>query len=90
MTVTMNITVLWDVTPYRLVDFLKTFGYVRVAPQEKQLMFNLNLLETKVRVMLRPTVSRPVNLGVNSHLGDKTRFLLLSDGCGYVNEGRLL
>jgi hypothetical protein len=28
--------------------------------------------------MLRPTVSRPVYLGVKPHLGPKTRFLLLS------------
>jgi hypothetical protein len=31
----------------------------------------------------RPT--RPVCLGVKPHLGSKTRFLLLSDSCGFVD-----
>jgi hypothetical protein len=35
--------------------------------------------------MLLPTVSRPVSLRVNPHLGPKTRFLLLSDSCGFVD-----
>jgi hypothetical protein len=34
--------------------------------------------------MLRLTVSRPVCLGVKSHLGPKPRFLLLSDSCGFL------
>jgi hypothetical protein len=38
--------------------------------------------------MLRPTVFRPVFLGVKPHLGPKSRFLLLSDSCGFVNVGR--
>jgi hypothetical protein len=37
--------------------------------------------------MLRPTVSRPVYLGVKPHLGPKIRFLLLSDSCGFVHVG---
>jgi hypothetical protein len=34
--------------------------------------------KTQVEVTLRPTVSRPVYLGVTPHLGLKTRLLLLS------------
>jgi hypothetical protein len=41
----------------------------------------------RVKVILRPTVSRPVCLGVKPHLGPKTRFLLLSDSCGLVDVG---
>jgi hypothetical protein len=44
----------------------------------------------KVKVMFRPTVSRPVYLGVKPHLRPKTKFLLLSDICGFVHVGRLL
>jgi hypothetical protein len=40
--------------------------------------------------MLRPTVSRPVCPGVKPHLRPKTRFLLLSDSCGFVDVGRPL
>jgi hypothetical protein len=40
--------------------------------------------------MLRPTVSRPVCLGVSIHLGLTTRFLFLSDRCGFVDVGRSL
>jgi hypothetical protein len=32
----------------------------------------------RIKVTLRPTVNRPVYLGVKPHLGPKTRFLLLS------------
>jgi hypothetical protein len=39
--------------------------------------------------MLLPTVSRRVWLGVKPHLGPKTRFLLLSDSCGFVHVGAL-
>jgi hypothetical protein len=35
-----------------------------------------------------PTVSRSVCLGVKPHLGPKTRFLLLSDSCEFVDVGR--
>jgi hypothetical protein len=37
--------------------------------------------------MLRPTISRPVCLGVKPHLGPKTKFLLLSDSYGFVDVG---
>jgi hypothetical protein len=40
--------------------------------------------------MLWPTVSQPVCLRVKPHLGTKTRFLLLSDSCGFVDVGRPL
>jgi hypothetical protein len=38
-------------------------------------------------LMLRPTVSRPVCLGINTHLGLTTRFLVLSDSCGFADVG---
>jgi hypothetical protein len=37
--------------------------------------------------MLRPTVIRPVHLGLKPHLGPKNRFLLLSDSFGFVDVG---
>jgi hypothetical protein len=40
--------------------------------------------------MLRSTVSRPIYLGAKPHLGPETRFLLLSDSCGFVDVGRPL
>jgi hypothetical protein len=40
--------------------------------------------------MLRPTVSRPVCLGIKNLFGLTTRFLLLSDSCGFVDVGRSL
>jgi hypothetical protein len=40
--------------------------------------------------MLRPTVSRPVCLGVKPHLGPKTRFLWLWDSCCFLDVGRPL
>jgi hypothetical protein len=48
------------------------------------------LVFVRVKVMLLPTVSRPVSLGVKPHLGPKTRFLLLSDSCGFVDVGHPL
>jgi hypothetical protein len=36
-----------------------------------------------VKVTLRPTVSRPIIPSVKPHLWPKTRFLLLSDICGF-------
>jgi hypothetical protein len=43
--------------------------------------------KVKVKVMLRPTVCRPLCLGVKTHLRPKTKFLLLSDICGFVHVG---
>jgi hypothetical protein len=44
--------------------------------------------KVKVKVMLRPTVSRPACLGVKPHLGPKIRVLLLSDSFGFVDVER--
>jgi hypothetical protein len=45
-------------------------------------------LSLSLSLMLRPTVSRPVCLGIKStHLGLTTRFLLLSVSCGFVDVG---
>jgi hypothetical protein len=41
----------------------------------------------KVKVLSRPMVSRPVCLGVKTHLGSKTRFWILSDMCGLFDVG---
>jgi hypothetical protein len=38
-----------------------------------------------VNIMLWPTVSWPVCLGVKPHLGPKTRFLLRSDSCDFID-----
>jgi hypothetical protein len=40
--------------------------------------------------MIRPTVSRPVCLGVKPHLGPKTRILLLSHSWEFADVGRPL
>jgi hypothetical protein len=48
----------------------------------------LLLTATQVKVTLRSTVTRPVSLDVTVILGLKTKFLLLSDGCGFVDVGR--
>jgi hypothetical protein len=52
-----------------------------------KLCTRMQLCKQRVRVTLRPTVSRPVSLGVKPRLGPKTRFLLLSDSCGFVDMG---
>jgi hypothetical protein len=44
-------------------------------------------LQIKVKVMLRPTISWLICLGVKLHVGPKARFLSLSDSCGYVDVG---
>jgi hypothetical protein len=54
-------------------------------------MFALfNSLKTEpvlAKVILRPTASRPVILGVKLYLGLKTIRLLLPDGCDFVDMG---
>jgi hypothetical protein len=47
-------------------------------------------LSSKVKVMLRSTVSRPVFLVSSTHLGLKVRSLLLSNSCGFVDVERSL
>jgi hypothetical protein len=47
-------------------------------------------LQSQIESLLRPTVSRSVSLGVNPQLGPKTRFLLLSHSCRFVDVGRPL
>jgi hypothetical protein len=44
------------------------------------------LLESKSK-KLRPTISRPINLGVKTQLAHATAFMLLSDICGLVVSG---
>jgi hypothetical protein len=41
-------------------------------------------------IKLRQTASRTVSLGVKPHLGSKTRILLLSNSCGFVDVGHPL
>jgi hypothetical protein len=55
-------------------------------------MFSRNLLETESQSQSHVMTDgqSAIYLCVNTHLGPKTRFLLLSDGCGYVDVGRLL
>jgi hypothetical protein len=47
-----------------------------------EMMYNFGWKNFKVT--LRPTVNRPVSLGIKPLLGPKTRFLLLPDSCGFV------
>jgi hypothetical protein len=44
--------------------------------------------QVRIEVMLRPTVHRPVSLGVKPYLGPKGRFLLMSKICRFVDVGR--
>jgi hypothetical protein len=49
---------------------------------------SVNRVESSL--MLRPTISWPVYLGIKHHLGITNRFLLLSDSCGFVDVERSL
>jgi hypothetical protein len=57
-------------------------------------LFIYNIYSTKIKVKvkltLRLTVSQPVRLGVEPHLGLMTRYLLLFDNYGLVLGGRPL
>jgi hypothetical protein len=50
--------------------------------------YRLNFF-SQLQHWLQPTVSRPVYLGVNPHLRPNTRFVLLSDSCGFADVGAL-
>jgi hypothetical protein len=58
--------------------------------RNRTLDFQPVAIQTQVKVTLRPTVSRPVSPGVEPHMGPKTRFLLPSDICSFVDGGRPL
>jgi hypothetical protein len=47
-------------------------------------------VKVNVKVMLRPTVSRPVGLGIKHPTGAYGQVLLLSDSCWFVDVGRSL
>jgi hypothetical protein len=51
---------------------------------------NSQLKFKKIEVVLRPTVSRPICLVFKPPYRPKTRFLLLSGSCGFVDVGRPL
>jgi hypothetical protein len=59
-------------------------------PAGDHLIPNPLLHQLIVKVMLRLTISQPVYLGPKPHLGHKTRFLLLSDCCLFVDVGHPL
>jgi hypothetical protein len=52
----------------------------RLSTADHVLLYACRLI--KVKVTLRLTVSQSVSLGVESHLGLMTRYLLLFDNCG--------
>jgi hypothetical protein len=70
---------------------VSALGCLRLPASEFKLYSILDWLSkvNKVEVMLLPTVSWPVCLGVKTHLGTKIRFLLLSDSCGFLDVGAL-
>jgi hypothetical protein len=63
-----------------IFHFLMTLGALRPL--------SLNIV--KVKVMLRPSVSRPVSLVVKHPSGAQDQILLLSDTCVFVDVGRPL
>jgi hypothetical protein len=63
---------------------------LHLTDHSTQLLNNWCKVKVKVKVMLRPTVNRPVCLCVKHHLGLTTSFSLLSGTCGLVDVGRSL
>jgi hypothetical protein len=47
-------------------------------------------LSLSFSLMLRPTVSRPLGLGIKHPFGAYDQILLLLDSCGFVDVGRSL
>jgi hypothetical protein len=58
-------------------------------PLSSSVLICTQLLQVKVKVTLRLTVSQSVSLGVEPHLGLMTRYLLLFDSYGLVLRGAL-
>jgi hypothetical protein len=59
----------------------------KFSPLTQQLFYFISLhqaLQVKVKVTLRLTVSQSVSLGVESHLGLMTRYVLLFDSYGLI------
>jgi hypothetical protein len=50
----------------------------------------VSAFEVEVEVNVRPTVSRPVCLGVRYPSAAMTRFFFLSDECGFLDVGHPL
>jgi hypothetical protein len=73
------------------VSMTRPTGYCCLGNQSLFILRTIwNTQIQKVKVMLRTTVSRPVCQVSSTHLGLTTRFLLLSDSCGFVDGGRSL
>jgi hypothetical protein len=66
------------------------YAFTQTAIRQKFVSFNISWdfwrdIQIKVKVTLKLTVSWPVSLGVKPHLGPKTRFMLLSGSCSFVD-----
>jgi hypothetical protein len=92
---TPTIVISWRcfVTPYNnrhssalVLTGLPVGYHLITGPQ----LSTVNWLLVKVKVTLRPTVSQPVSRGVKPHRGPKTRFMLLSESCGFIDVGHPL
>jgi hypothetical protein len=79
--------VTWTIVSLTIAKFklliFSMFGFALLCTAN---MFMLMILCVLCYVMLRPTASRPVWVS-STHLGLTTRFLFLSDICGFVDVG---